>query len=334
MLWVILFKEGPRALSDIILHHYPQSPVSEKVRVVFGLKDLDWRSVTIPRLPPKPDLMPLTGGYRLTPVMQIGADVYCDSDSIIRELERLKPEPTLFPGGVAGMAWGVGQWTDGPLFMSVIALVFGDAGDDLPDDFREDRGALYFGAGYDVARMTRDLPATLAQIRAQLQWMDDRLKTRDFMLGAEPGLPDALCYYLVWFIRGRYSKGPGFLSQFENLVEWEKRIEGFGHGRPADMDSTEALAVAKAAVPDVLEIVETGEGDPSGLKPGDEVKVEPIGVGLPNAVAGRIVRIGAQEIAIARADEQVGDVVVHFPRVGYRVSRGPGGGREAGGVPR
>ncbi|MAF94733.1 MAG: glutathione S-transferase [Rhodospirillaceae bacterium] len=334
MLWVILFKEGPRALSDIILHHYPQSPVSEKVRVVFGLKDLDWRSVTIPRLPPKPDLMPLTGGYRLTPVMQIGADVYCDSHSIIRELERLKPEPTLFPGGVAGMAWGVGQWTDGPLFMSVIALVFGDAGDDLPDDFREDRGALYFGAGYDVARMTRDLPATLAQIRAQLQWMDDRLKTRDFMLGAEPGLPDALCYYLVWFIRGRYSKGPGFLSQFENLVEWEKRIEGFGHGRPADMDSTEALAVAKAAVPDVLEIVETGEGDPSGLKPGDEVKVEPIGVGLPNAVAGRIVRIGAQEIAIARADEQVGDVVVHFPRVGYRVSRGPGGGREAGGVPR
>ncbi|HIM43531.1 MAG TPA: glutathione S-transferase family protein, partial [Rhodospirillales bacterium] len=197
-------------MSDIILHHYPQSPVSEKVRVVFGLKDLDWRSVTIPRLPPKPDLMPMTGGYRLTPVMQIGADVYCDSHSIIREIERLNPEPTLFPGGAAGMAWGVGRWTDGPLFTSVIALVFGDAGDDLPDDFREDRGPLYFGAGYDIAQMTRDLPATLTQIRAQLQWMDDRLETRNFMLGAEPGLPDALCYYLVWFIRGRYSKGPEF----------------------------------------------------------------------------------------------------------------------------
>ena len=63
-------------MSDIILHHYPQSPVSEKVRVVLGLKDLDWRSVTIPRLPPKPDLMPMTGGYPLTPVMQIGANVY------------------------------------------------------------------------------------------------------------------------------------------------------------------------------------------------------------------------------------------------------------------
>ncbi len=308
-------------MSDIILHHYPQSPVSEKVRVVLGMKDLDWRSVTIPRLPPKPDLMPLTGGYRLTPVMQVGADVYCDSHCILREIERLKPESTLFPGGAAGMAWGVGQWTDGPLFTSVIALVFGDAGDDMPDDFKEDRGPLYFGAGYDVARMTRDLPATLAQIRAQLQWMDDRLETRDFMLGAEPGLPDALCYYLVWFIRGRYSKGPGFLSQFKNLVPWEERVKAIGHGRPTDMDSTEALAVAKAATPDMPEIGETGEADPSGLKPGDEVTVEPMDLGLPNAVAGRIVRIDAQEIAIARADEQVGDVVVHFPRVGYRIEQ-------------
>ena len=309
-------------MSDIILHHYPQSPVSEKVRVVFGLKDLDWRSVTIPRLPPKPDLMPMTGGYRLTPVMQIGADVYCDSHSIIREIERLNPEPTLFPGGAAGMAWGVGRWTDGPLFTSVIALVFGDAGDDLPDDFREDRGPLYFGAGYDIAQMTRDLPATLAQIRAQLQWMDDRLETRDFMLGAEPGLPDALCYYLVWFIRGRYSKGPEFLSQFRRLVPWEECVKAIGHGRPADMDSKEALAVAKAATP---ETSETGDDDPTGLKPGDEVTVEPIGIGLPNAVTGRIVRIGTQEIAIARADEQVGDVVVHFPRVGYWVTRGRDG---------
>ncbi len=309
-------------MSDIILHHYPQSPVSEKVRVVYGLKDLDWRSVTIPRLPPKPDLMPMTGGYRLTPVMQIGADVYCDSHSIIREIERLNPEPTLFPGGAAGMAWGVGRWTDGPLFTSVIALVFGDAGDDLPDDFREDRGPLYFGAGYDIAQMTRDLPATLAQIRAQLQWMDDRLETRDFMLGAEPGLPDALCYYLVWFIRGRYSKGPEFLSQFQRLVPWEERVKAIGHGRPADMDSKEALAVAKAATP---ETPETSDDDPTGLKPGDEVTVEPIGIGLPNAVTGRIVHISAQEIAIARADEQVGDVVVHFPRVGYWVTRGGDG---------
>ena len=75
-------------MTEIVFHHYPQSPVAEKVRVVFGIKQLHWRSVEIPRIPPKPDLMPLTGGYRRTPVLQVGADIYCDSQCIMRELER------------------------------------------------------------------------------------------------------------------------------------------------------------------------------------------------------------------------------------------------------
>lgn len=306
-------------MDGIILHHYPPSPVSEKVRVVLGMKDLDWRSVTIPRLPPKPDLMPLTGGYRLTPVMQIGADVYCDSQCIIREIERLKPEPTLFPGGAHGMAWGVSRWTDGPLFSTAIALVFGDAVDDMPEDFKQDRGTLYFGPGYDIGEMARALPETLVQLRAQIAWMDERLETRDFMLGPDPGLPDALCYYLIWFIRGRYSKGPEFLSQFKRLTAWEERVKELGHGRPVDMEAAEALAIAKAAAP--AESEGADPDDPAGLEAGMEVAVEPTEVSGCPAVPGRIVGLNAHEIAIARTDEKVGDVVVHFPRVGYRVNR-------------
>ena len=37
-------------MSTIILHNYPQSPVSEKVRKVLGIKGLAWRSVQIPRV--------------------------------------------------------------------------------------------------------------------------------------------------------------------------------------------------------------------------------------------------------------------------------------------
>jgi len=29
-------------MAEVILHHYPQSPVSEKVRVALGIKELDW----------------------------------------------------------------------------------------------------------------------------------------------------------------------------------------------------------------------------------------------------------------------------------------------------
>ena len=48
--------------NEIIFHHYPASPFSEKVRVAFGIKQLAWRSVEIPNMMPKPDLIPLTGG--------------------------------------------------------------------------------------------------------------------------------------------------------------------------------------------------------------------------------------------------------------------------------
>lgn len=84
-------------MTDIILHHYKISPYSEKVRL--GLKGLAWRSVEIPMIMPKPDLTALTGGYRKTPVLQIGADVYCDSQLIMRELEPRHPIPSFYPAG-------------------------------------------------------------------------------------------------------------------------------------------------------------------------------------------------------------------------------------------
>ena len=67
---------------SLILHHYPQSPVAHKTRMALGIAGATWQSVEIPRIPPKPLLMPLTAGYRRTPVLQIGADIYCDSQNI------------------------------------------------------------------------------------------------------------------------------------------------------------------------------------------------------------------------------------------------------------
>ena len=71
-------------MSDVILHQYDSSPFSEKVRICFGIKGLAWRAAQQPVIMPKPDLIPLTGGYRRIPVMQIGADVYCDSATRVK----------------------------------------------------------------------------------------------------------------------------------------------------------------------------------------------------------------------------------------------------------
>jgi len=303
--------------SEIILHHYPQSPVSEKVRVIFGMKGLHWRSVIIPRLPPRPNLTPLTGGYRLTPVMQIGADIYCDTHSIIRQLERSHPHPTLFPGGAHGMAWGVAEWTDGPMFKDVVAVALTIMADKMPAEFMADRGPLYFGSGFNLEEMKANASEHLSSVRTQLGWMDARLSSRDYMLGAEPGLPDALAYYLVWFLMDRMAGNDEFFNQFPNLLRWEARMRAIGNGFPTEMSDTEAMAIASAASP--LTAIKADPGDPLGFGPGDTVTITPKNGSA--SIDGTIVALDADEIAISRTDPHVGDVCVHFPRMGYRVVR-------------
>ena len=107
-------------MSDLILHHYPTSPFSEKVRLILGYKQLSWQSVIIPRIMPKPDVLALTGGYRRTPFLQIGADIYCDTALICEVLEQRAPTPSLFPDGVKGVARVLAQWADGTLFWAAM----------------------------------------------------------------------------------------------------------------------------------------------------------------------------------------------------------------------
>ena len=71
-------------MNDLILHHYTTSPFSEKIRLILGFKQLAWKSVLIPSIMPKPDVVALTGGYRKTPFLQVGADIYCDTALIAR----------------------------------------------------------------------------------------------------------------------------------------------------------------------------------------------------------------------------------------------------------
>ena len=76
----------------------------------------------IPRLPPKPMLTTLTGGYRRTPVMQIGADIYCDTHCIIRELERRYPAPSFMPTADAGLLSCLSRWTERCAWLMQIPL--------------------------------------------------------------------------------------------------------------------------------------------------------------------------------------------------------------------
>ena len=307
--------------SEIILHNYPQSPVAEKVRVALGIKKLSWRNVEIPRLPPKPMLIPLTGGYRRTPVMQIGADIFCDSQCIIRELERRFPSASFMPTADAGLLWCLSRWTDGALFDLGVKIVLGSAGDALPQDFAEDRGRLYLGEDWaeGLKQANAELPHLVAQLRAPLSWLDSTLSDgRTFLTGNEPAAIDAQVYHLVWFVRGRWEGGPSMLSEFSHLVKWEQSVMALGHGTAADLAAEEALSIALSAEPDGPSGV--ADNDPQGLKVGMAVSVSPDVKSGEQVVEGTVRYADAETIAIERSAEETGLVCVHFPRAGYRVA--------------
>ena len=111
-------------MTELILHHYPQSPFAEKARLLLGFKGLSWRSVHISPVMPKPDLTALTGGYRKTPVLQVGADIYCDTALIARRLEQEKSAPALFPQGLELVSQSFAAWADSTVFSHAVSLVF------------------------------------------------------------------------------------------------------------------------------------------------------------------------------------------------------------------
>jgi glutathione S-transferase len=153
-------------MTDIILHHYETSPYSEKVRLGLGLKGLAWGSVEIPVIMPKPDLTALTGGYRKTPVLQIGADIYCDSQLIMRELERRHPTPSFYPAG-HGAADALAWWAEKTTFSPAVSIAFAKRPDALPEGFLEDR-AKFSGRNIDPTAMMAAVPNLLDQLRADL----------------------------------------------------------------------------------------------------------------------------------------------------------------------
>ena len=300
----------------IILHHFPQSPFSEMVRLVFGLKNISWTSVEITRIMPRPDLMPMTGGYRRTPVMQIGADIYCDTQCIMLELERRFPEPTLFPEACRGLASATAMWTDKAFFQGTVNLVFGTLADKVAQEFIADREQLR-GGKFDIAAMTSAIPQMRDQFRANLQWIAAQLADgRKWMCGDEISLCDINAYMNVWYVRGSLPILDQMLAEFPATKNWEARMRAIGHGTSMEMSTSAALEIGTQATPTTAELADIH--DPNGRKPGDVVTVMPDDYGKIG-VRGEIVALSSQHIAIRRHDPVAGEMVVHFPRAGFLV---------------
>ena len=300
---------------DLILHHYDLSPFSEKVRLALGYKNLAWKSVEIPVWPPKPDLMPLTAGYRRAPVLQIGADVYCDTLSILREIDRRHPEPTLYPDDQKGLSSLISVWADAALFMPAATLTTSIIGDGIPREFIEDRIA-FMKHDFSKAASARDLRLNRQRVQAAMHFLADVLKDgRPFLLGRNLSAADLSAYHALWFTRKNGGAEVEGLLEFAPLLGWMDRVAACGYGDRAPLGAEEALAIARDAEPALLRGV--APNDPCGLKAGDAVVLRTEEASDP--IRGVLVGADADEIVIRHENARVGVVHVHFPRFGYSV---------------
>ena len=301
-------------MAELILHHYDLSPFGEKVRLALGYKGLSWRSVEVPIWPPKPDLMPLTAGYRRAPVLQVGADVYCDTLLILRELDRRHPEPTLYPDEQTGLAAALSRWVDATCFMSAAALTTSIIGDALPAEFVADRIA-FMKHDFGKEASLRALPVNRQRMHAALTVLADMLEDgRPFLLGRNLSAADLSAFHTLWFTRKNGGAAAEAMLPLGPLLPWMDRVAAVGHGDRRDMAPAEALAAARGATP---EDVPGGvaPGDPSGLQAGADVQVRAEEAADP--ISGILVAANAEQIVIRSANDRAGTVHVHFPRLGY-----------------
>lgn len=305
-------------MQELILHHYASSPFSEKVRWVLGLKGLAWRSVTVPVMMPKPDVLPLTGGYRRTPFMQLGADVYCDTALMCRVIDRMAPQPPLWPAQRAGEASILAQWADASLFWAAVPLtiqlggpagIFPDLTPEFLKAFAADRAAMSAGIRRPAAHDAR------AHLASYLGWLEQMLGDgRAFMLGAAPCVADLAIGQSLWFIRLSSKVAAQLLPPYPLLLAWYERVAAIGHGSSQPLSSAEALAISAAARGHAACAVDAS----AGLEAGSEVTVNALDYAA-DPVAGRLVGLSVDEVVLERQDERAGIVHVHFPRIGYQI---------------
>ncbi|RYF25326.1 MAG: glutathione S-transferase family protein [Comamonadaceae bacterium] len=303
--------------TELILHHYPSSPFAQKIRSALGFKQLAWNSVVVPSIMPKPDVVALTGGYRRTPFLQIGADIYCDTALICDVLEHVQPEPVLYPPHLKGVARVFSQWADTTLFAASMAYNLQPRGaaalfSNLPagagEAFAADRKAMSGGA----ARL-RAHDATAAY-RSYLRRIAHMVEEHEFLFGAEPCVADFAAYHPLWFTRTCVPVMADIFSATPAVLEWMDRMAALGQGRMAKFTAQDAITVAANATP--LPLVGDVFQDEHGIPLGSAVSIAAETFGT-EPTEGTLIAATRTRYTIARTDPRAGDVHVHFPRIGY-----------------
>lgn len=305
-------------MSEFILHHYALSPFSEKVRVMLGYAGLSWQSVTTEEMPPRPLLAPLAGGYRKIPVAQIGADVFCDTRTITREIARLAGKPELSLEGVNNEVKAFVEKADLELFLAVMMSSVGLRVNiklframSLGQLFRFFKDRIHIGRTSNVPRMT--LRQARDTTRLHLVDLEKRLQAQAWLFGEQPCIADFSAYHSLWFLREVAESK--LLDEFSSVLAWMDRVKAFGHGSSTSLSPEAALTIARQSVPESLP-----ESPAASTLLGSAVTVTPSDYGQVPC-SGELRYLDATRVVLAHHNSGDAVVHVHLPVEGFDIVR-------------
>ena len=306
---------------QIILHHYQLSPYSEKIRTLLGYCGLPWHSVIESSSLPRPELMQMTGGYRRIPVLQIGADIYCDSRVIARKLAELSGKQALFTGADGPLAQR-NAFADGRLFQIAMTgslgwralktlrpyMSTGEALRLLWDRIKMAKGAKMPRIGPTQAKL--ELHDFLREMEADLG--------DGFVAGKEPTIVDFSIYHCLHFSQLRC--GAGHLKNYPQVRAWLQRMIDIGHGEFSEMTRKQALKIAAGSEPLSLDSTPNEQTDSGEFKLGDHLRIRPSDYGMI-PVEGELVASTPYSWVLRRELPNLGRVHVHFSRLGFALEK-------------
>ena len=332
----------------LVLHHHDASYHAHKARVMCGIKGVTWHSVIEPLISPKPEFTRLTGGYQRVPMLQVGSDLYCDAKLVVAELERRVPDPPAH----APLDPVVNAWVDKAVTPATFAVALPDMTARMDPEFIRDRQELY-GPAFDLDAMKGASPLMAPQWRAQMAWLDAALAEQEFLGGARPTSADAAVSMPVWMVEVRMAMAEALadpsapadtpllvpevrdpsdhiealLDGLDRLKAWRDRMTAIGLGDRRPATHEDAFAAARGSEPapppphDPADPLEAEPGDPVTVMADDSTR---------DPVTGTLVAATATEVVLAREDDDLGRLHVHFPRFSYFVT--PAADREPAGA--
>lgn len=263
---------------------------------------------------PKPDVEALTGGYRGTPVLQIGRDVFIDNWMIARALDEFDASgPAINAQGglreAALYAWGERLFT--PLLHAALAAYQSE----WDADFLADRKRVFPDVDFDTLNVSD--PDRRSQVRAYLGTVEAQLGlNQDFLGGAQADSCDIHVWGMVWMIHSALPALMPIVETFPRLTDWYERVSAFGTGDREDVK----IDVAWQSLKDgpARPLPDTPDHEPLAPWVGEVVDIA-AGSADRGSASGRLLAVDHEQVVLGVEPISGEAAHVWFPRFGYHL---------------